>query len=311
MMSKKRYCLAMVCLVGVFCVSIKAQPLAQYTFNDGTPRDITGNGFDGILLSNVTPAKIVDDPERGKVLQINQSGMQANGPFDITTSFTLSCWFKIDIPRTGRHFFGGPWWFRTDDQAGSDHVWIEVRYPEGNFLNKVDTTLGGVYPDGQLDGQWHHYIFILPEDGAFQMYFDGVLAPFRDADPVRAHDFGGSVGPLFFGTQNESFGNAFQGYMDDIRVFNYAIGEADILGLMVEGLGPEFARKPDPSSEASDVLRDVILGWKPGEFADKHDVYFGTVFDDVNDADTTSPLLVSPGQDANTYDPGRLEFGQT
>ena len=42
-------------------------------------------------------------------------------------------------------------------------------------------------------------------------------------------------------------------------------------------------------------------------------MYFGTSFEDVNDADTTNPLgvLVSQAQDANTYDPGNLDFAQT
>ncbi|MBN2180852.1 MAG: discoidin domain-containing protein [Sedimentisphaerales bacterium] len=66
-----------------------------------------------------------------------------------------------------------------------------------------------------------------------------------------------------------------------------------------------------PENEATDVLRDVVLGWTPAEFASSHDVYLGTVFKDVNEADAGSPLLVGPGQDANSYDAGRLEFGQT
>jgi hypothetical protein len=86
-----------------------------------------------------------------------------------------------------------------------------------------------------------------------------------------------------------------------------------------EGLGPPAshrtvkgkAQNPSPSGE--DVPRDgVILSWTPSELAVKHNVYFGTVFDDVNNADNSSPLLVSPGQILNTYDPpDRLEFGKT
>jgi hypothetical protein len=52
----------------------------------------------------------------------------------------------------------------------------------------------------------------------------------------------------------------------------------------------------------------------PGESAATHDVYFGTVLDDVNNASRADPrgVLVSQGQDANTYDPpGLLEYGQT
>ncbi|MHC4494194.1 MAG: discoidin domain-containing protein, partial [Planctomycetota bacterium] len=60
--------------------------------------------------------------------------------------------------------------------------------------------------------------------------------------------------------------------------------------------------------------RDVILGWETGAFAASHDVYFGTVFDDVNDADTTNPrgVLASRGQLPTSYTPPqRLNFVTT
>lgn len=193
--------------------SVQAQPIAQYTFNDGTARDVSNHGHDGVLLN---AAAIVDEPERGKVLHVNESGMQVDGPFDITTSFTLSAWVKLEVPRTGRYYFGGPWTFRTDNEGTPEHYWIEVRYPGENFLNKADTRVLG-NAQGQLDGQWHHLVLVLPMDGAFKVYFDGVEAPFRNANPVRAHDFGGAVGPIFFGSQNATGSNAIQGYMDDIR----------------------------------------------------------------------------------------------
>jgi hypothetical protein len=73
------------------------------------------------------------------------------------------------------------------------------------------------------------------------------------------------------------------------------------------------AAYPAPADEASDVLRDTLLSWNPGPFAATHDVYLGTAFADVNNASRDNPLgvLVSQGQDANTFDPGRLEFGRT
>ncbi|MBN1509405.1 MAG: discoidin domain-containing protein [Sedimentisphaerales bacterium] len=77
---------------------------------------------------------------------------------------------------------------------------------------------------------------------------------------------------------------------------------------------PANALGPNPASGATDVPRDTILSWKPGPYAAKHDVYFGTDRDAVQNAERTSPstVLVSLGQDANTYDPpGYLTFGQT
>ena len=71
---------------------------------------------------------------------------------------------------------------------------------------------------------------------------------------------------------------------------------------------------PNPRDAATDVPLDVLLRWMPGESARTHDVYFGTRFDDVNNAGRLSPLGVWVGQDqtATTYDPaGLLQFGKT
>jgi len=75
-----------------------------------------------------------------------------------------------------------------------------------------------------------------------------------------------------------------------------------------------IAFDPIPADDAIDVPRDIILGWTAGAFTDKHDVYFGTVFDDVNQATTTvDPGGVYQGRIApNIYTlPERLAFGET
>ncbi len=79
------------------------------------------------------------------------------------------------------------------------------------------------------------------------------------------------------------------------------------VGWLTRSVRATVAKAPSPADAATDVPRDVVLSWAPGESADTHDVYFGTSFDDVNEG----VALVSPGQDANSYAPGRLEFGQT
>jgi len=91
-------------------------------------------------------------------------------------------------------------------------------------------------------------------------------------------------------------------------------GEGNWSGFQLLGAyQTEASSGPSPESEATDVLRDAVLGWTPGEFAQTHNVYFGRSFDDVNKASVGNALdvLVSPGQVANSFDPGRLDFGQT
>jgi hypothetical protein len=77
---------------------------------------------------------------------------------------------------------------------------------------------------------------------------------------------------------------------------------------------PVTARDPIPADKATDVSRDVILGWTAGDYAQKHDVYLGTDFADVNNASATKPLnvLVSQGQtDAAYQSANGLAYGKT
>jgi len=79
--------------------------------------------------------------------------------------------------------------------------------------------------------------------------------------------------------------------------------------------GPRVtAFSPIPTDGAEDVSRDLVLGWEPGAIDATHDVYFGEVFEDVNQATATSdPAGVYKGRVIpNSYSlPERLEFDRT
>ena len=78
------------------------------------------------------------------------------------------------------------------------------------------------------------------------------------------------------------------------------------------GPKPEHIYNPSPANNALDVLPEAVsLSWSPGTITpDTYDVYFGTKFNDVNNASITNPLgcLVSIAQDANYYDLGQLDY---
>ncbi len=77
---------------------------------------------------------------------------------------------------------------------------------------------------------------------------------------------------------------------------------------------PDTATGPIPAEGVTDIPRDVVLSWLGGPSAAGHDVYFSSVFADVNTASRTDPkgVLVSQAQDPNTYAPaGILNFGTT
>ncbi len=68
------------------------------------------------------------------------------------------------------------------------------------------------------------------------------------------------------------------------------------------------ASDPYPANGAENVTLDTTLSWSPDPNATSHDVYFGTNFEDVNDG---TLFTFKGNQDANSYDPGGLEFSTT
>lgn len=71
---------------------------------------------------------------------------------------------------------------------------------------------------------------------------------------------------------------------------------------------------PEPANGKTEVPQHVILSWRAGVYADTHNVYFGTDFDDVNQASISDPRSVLVGENLvfTAYKlPGLLDFGQT
>jgi F5/8 type C domain-containing protein len=121
--------------------------------------------------------------------------------------------------------------------------------------------------------------------------------------------------PFSMGGDATNGAEYWTGMLSDGRLYSRALTDGEILDVMA-GKGPnaELADNPVPESETIDVPRDVVLAWEAGEFAATHDVYLGTVLDDVNNASRADAMgvLVSQGQtDAAYASADVLEFGQT
>ncbi|MHC4242583.1 MAG: hypothetical protein ACYSU4_09270, partial [Planctomycetota bacterium] len=103
-----------------------------------------------------------------------------------------------------------------------------------------------------------------------------------------------------------------EGQIDMFAIWNRVLDLSEMPQIPSFSPAIELASSLSPSDEATLVERDVTLSWSPGIYAAIHNVYFGTNFDDVNQADTDSNLLVSPGQTGTSYDPpGLLDWGRS
>ena len=105
----------------------------------------------------------------------------------------------------------------------------------------------------------------------------------------------------------------YKGDVDELRIYDRALTQDEVANAMQGGMGYGVATSPVPADKATNLLPDQSLSWAAGQTGKTHDVYFGTVRDDVANATTAKPLgvLVSPGQAGTTYIAGRLAFGKT
>ncbi|HQA92296.1 MAG TPA: discoidin domain-containing protein [Sedimentisphaerales bacterium] len=282
---------------------------AWWPFDEGEGNvayDATGNGNDGVFNG---------DPQwvpgvLGSALEFNGDDYLncGNGPtLQIRDAITMALWFNVEA-------------FQTEWEAffskGDDSYRASRGDGTGNatHMGISGTSVGGGngYFNGTViitGGEWHHYASTY--DGAEgRIYIDGVL----DVTSPGTGQISSSSYELWIGTNSQNTGRLLHGILDDIQIYSRALSEAEI-SVIMKGLADQaLAQNPSPAEEATDIPRDVVLSWTAGEFAAAHDVYFGTAFDDVNDASRANPMgvLLSQGQTATTFDPpGLLDFDVT
>ena len=106
--------------------------------------------------------------------------------------------------------------------------------------------------------------------------------------------------------------NYFNGLIDELRVTDVALNPNQFL---IRG-GPGQAWFPKPQDYSRDIQFNVDLSWRPGDYTadvNGHDVYIGTDWYEVNEANATvHPNVGYANLDVNSYDiPYYLSLDQT
>ena len=251
---------------------------AHWKFDDGAGTvafDSSGNGNDG---------EFVGDPKwvpghLGGALEFDGDDYLncGNGPsLQIRDEITIAFWFKVEaFQNTWEAFMAkGDNSYRTSRSAGTG---------DGTHMGASGTSVGGGNgwfdaPTIVTDNQWHH--MAATYDGAEgKIYIDGIL----ELTSPGTGQINESTYDLWIGANSQQSGRFFNGLLDDMRIYSRALMDIEILGVMAGG-GAEYPQASTPVPEDGTYHPDtwVNLGWRGGDFAASHDVYFGDNFDDVD-----------------------------
>jgi hypothetical protein len=302
----------LLCLLGSNLAQAKI--VGWWKFDDGAgtaAADASGNGYQGTIVG--TPQWVAG--QLGGALKLSGSANYVNcGVIPIATDGTgaisVSLWLnraasgdhKICSNRQGNNAAGGGF----TCTIYQDRMEMDLSDAGARVLSRDATrpTIPGT-------GIWVYLTWVY-DDAAntLKMYVNGALS----VTATVTQSIGVSTQFFRIGSDSPNLGLYANGTVDDLRLCDHALTEAEIADAMM-GKGPGFglSGSPGPADQATDVVREVALSWTAGEFARTHDVYLGTAFADVNEASRTSPkgVLVSRGQADTAYDAGRLTFGQT
>ncbi|MHC4498630.1 MAG: LamG-like jellyroll fold domain-containing protein, partial [Planctomycetota bacterium] len=223
----------------------------------------------------------------------------------ITDKISISVWLHGVSRDTGDN-----WVLQAGEDGADGDYYVGIQIPDdnghvyfraGNDTNDVVKWEAGAATVSAWK-DWHHLVFIKDEaDDKMSIYFDGELKWWKEDTNsclvnILGEDFEFRVGAE---TDEES---DYEGWMDDLRVYDIALTETQILELFRGD--PNVAWAPSPYDGQPDAPYDANLVWKPGDHANSHKVFFGTSWADVNAM--TDPCSV---QDACEYEPGLLVLG--
>lgn len=179
--------------------------------------------------------------------------MRTTNDFKNATSFTISYWMKSEAPKkSGAQF---PWsnpttsgeWpgantFQLIEDAGQSNSGLMATkfVVHGNWLEFVgDNRIPGV-----MDNQWHHWVLTYNETNSLMTVFvDGKkmtltktvnngASPYGKADLSKSTKFViGGPPHSALGTTPDSWMTTFQGGIDQFRMYNKVLSDAEITAL--------------------------------------------------------------------------------
>jgi hypothetical protein len=200
--------------------------VANYTFENNV-KDVTGNGHDGTLVG--TPTYVTGAPNHGTGMLFpgTTSNMVSLGTFDPsekTGMLSVSLWAKWNGLTTYWQGLIG----KRNTWADGQTMWqIEASQTTGALSFSRYNITGATAPV-LVVGAWTHIALTFDKTVA-QFYINGAKA---GAPSAGTFSFGPNTdAAVEIGNDDGGGGNPFNGALDEVRLYDYALTPAEILTL--------------------------------------------------------------------------------
>ena len=284
--------------------------------------DSSGNNHTGTLQNGATfTSGLINNAVRFYGNDYGSDDRISCGTFNVTgDAITIAAWFKADT-------FTGDWYdgrivAKTTGTADADHTWMLSTIRESSASHKKllrfrlktnNSTITLIASSGYLSTDtWYH---------AAAVYDGSTMKLYLDANEVGSVE---KSGPITSTTTSVAIGHnppdagntPWDGLIDDVRIYQRALSQADLQNLARRLV----AYAPNPADQATHIGIHTDLSWSPGAETAEQNVYFGSNFDDVNNATYEEPCgvyITALGAESNSiarsvfHPAGELEMDKT
>ena len=195
--------------------------VAAYGFNEGggtTVSDVSGNNNNGAI----TGATWTTQGRFGSALSFNGVNnvvrIASSLSLNVSSAMTLEAWIKPTAAQSG---------WRTIMQREAEAYFLNASNSDGALLPSGGGTFNGTtaYVSGTTANPvnvWTH-VALTYDGAALRLYVNGVLA----ANQSRSGAIQTNSNPVWIGG-NSPYGEYFQGLIDEVRIYNRALSQAEI-----------------------------------------------------------------------------------
>ena len=211
--------------------------------------DVSDTGNDG-TLTNMADSDWVAG-KNGNALEFDGADDVVLIPADSAYpagDFSFSCWFKLSSGDTHRTIVAsqkyytagkdGNWLFKVYDSSGANP---RLNFASWNgtsslLINKFESI---TFSEGVAPSDWHHAAFVHDDSAStIQFYFDGSTVGSTTAIAGGNDLEDASVSGLSVGAQGTTSPiREWAGLLDDIRIYNVALTDANVASIYNSGDG--------------------------------------------------------------------------